>query len=308
MQRHHGILIPFLLSVCSLYARAPARLVGPVVNTNRVQILHSVRPELQAARDEGPLGGQQILKSITVYFSRTPEQETGLQELLADQVDRTSPRFHKWMTPEQFGAQFGANPDDIGAVRDWLASFGFTNVRIARGLGYLIADGSTAEASQAFGTSIHRYTLANGEQHFANSQPLSIPAAFSKVVKGVTGLDDLNVRPPKPRTSSMSTPEYNNSGIVEPNLLAAEDIRTIYDVTDLNSQKISGAGTTIVIVGEYYLDAKDSSISAYRTLNGLPPLNFVVTSPDQTSQSEQAMPGVEEEAYLDIEIAGAIEY
>lgn len=170
----------------------------------------------------------------------------------------------------------------------------------------LTADGSAAQASQAFGASIHHYVLANGEQHFANSQPLSLPAAFSNVVKSVTGLDDLNVRPPRQRRLTSSAPEYNNSGILEPNLLAAEDIRTIYDVTDLNSQKISGTGTTIVIVGEYYLDANDSSISAYRTLNGLPPLNLVVKSPDYTSQSEQALPGVEEEAYLDIEIAGGV--
>jgi hypothetical protein len=306
MQAHYRFMLAFVLSVSSLYAQAPARIAGPVVNANRVQILHSVSRELQTARDEGPLSGQQILKSITVYFSRTSEQETELQELLADQADRTSPRFHKWLTPEQFGMQFGANSDDIGAIRDWLKSFGFTNVRVARGRGYLIADGSAAEASQAFGASIHHYILANGEQHFANSQPLTIPAAFSNIVKGVTGLDDLNVRPPRPRAHSLSTPEYNYSSILEPHLLTAEDIRTIYDVTDLNSQKISGTGATIVIVGEYYLDANDGSISAYRSLNGLPPLNFVVTSPDYTSQSEQAVPGVEEEAYMDIEIAGGV--
>lgn len=297
--------VAVLCTVC-LYGQAPARITGPAVNSERAQLLHSLRPEVAIATDDGPLAGQHVLKSITIFFNRTPGQEADLQQLLSDQLDRSSSRYHSWLTPEEFGAQFGANPSDIGVIQAWLTSLGFTNIRVAKGLSFLLADGDVAAASRAFGVSIHHYSLPDGEQHFANSQPITIPSAFSSLVKGVTGLDDFNVRPLRPHHDMLSTPEYNNSSLLEPHLLAAEDIRTIYDVTDLNSQKVSGAGTTIVIVGEYSLSSNDSSISTYRSLNGLPPLNLTVTSPDNTSQTEEADPGVEEEAYMDIEIAGGV--
>ncbi len=46
---------------------------------------------------------------------------------------KSSGRYQGWLTPEQFGAQFGPSDVDIQAVTQWLASQGFGNVVVGDG-------------------------------------------------------------------------------------------------------------------------------------------------------------------------------
>jgi len=55
----------------------------------------------------------QPLRRILLVLQRSPEQEAALQALLDEQQDKSSANFHTWLTPEQFGKQFGPADADI---------------------------------------------------------------------------------------------------------------------------------------------------------------------------------------------------
>ena len=73
------------------------------------------------------------MNRIVMNLKGSPEQEAELEQLLADQQNPASPRFHQWLTPEQFGERFGASLDDIGVIRQWLRSHGFRVEKVGNG-------------------------------------------------------------------------------------------------------------------------------------------------------------------------------
>ena len=298
-------LIIFVLSGGSfLYAQTSARVRLPVSNSNRAQLANSIRPELKEAADLGLVDRNQPLMGVTIFLSRTREQVAELDKLLLDQMDRTSTRYQQWLTSEEFGERFGANPQDISKVRDWLLDSGFTNVKTAKGGDFITADGTVAAAGLAFGTDIHGFVMTTGDRVFANSSPVSIPQALTPLIGSIFGLDNMTPKHIRSRQTSEAIPHFND--VLNTHFLSAEDLRTIYNVSSLYGSKISGSGITIVIVGEYALMQGDTSLATYRILNGLPPLNLQIVSPNQTSDTGSDASDVETEAFLDIEIAGAI--
>src|SRR5438552_18888522 len=79
------------------------------------------RPQFDIASAPPDLPMQRML----LVLKRSPEQETALMKLIDDQQDKSSPDYHKWLTPEKFGQQFGPADSDIQAVTSWLQGHGF---------------------------------------------------------------------------------------------------------------------------------------------------------------------------------------
>jgi len=65
------------------------------------------------------------MERMLLLLSRSPEQEAALRQLLEEQQDSSSANYRQWLTPEQFGDQFGAAPEDIDTITSWLSSQGF---------------------------------------------------------------------------------------------------------------------------------------------------------------------------------------
>jgi len=128
------------------------------------------------------------MERMLLVLKRSPEQELGLRKLLDDQQDKDSANYHKWMTPEQFGTQFGASDSDMQTITAWLQSHGF-QVGATKGRSVLEFSGSASQVQEAFHTAIHKYVV-NGEQHWANATDPQIPVALAPAVAGVTSLHD----------------------------------------------------------------------------------------------------------------------
>ena len=62
---------------------------------------------------------------MLLVLKRSPEQQAALEKLLAEQQDKSSPNYHKWLSPDEFGQQFGASDQDIQKITSWLQSHGF---------------------------------------------------------------------------------------------------------------------------------------------------------------------------------------
>jgi len=79
--------------------------------------------------------------------------------LMDAQQDKSSPRYHAWLTPDEFGEQFGPSDADLLAVTDWLSGQGFQNVQVAAGRTVIEFGGNAGQVRRAFGTQIQNYAV-----------------------------------------------------------------------------------------------------------------------------------------------------
>ncbi len=190
------VLASVLVSPLSSLAQqaAPAvRIVNPVNESQRITLTHTVNPLANAANDRGAAPDGMQLDRLQLVLQRSPAQETALRQFIAEENTPGSPSYHQWLTPQQFGTQFGASDQDIATVESWLGSHGFAISRVNPGKGTLEFSGSVAQLRDAFHTQIHRYAV-DGETHYANANDPQIPAALAPAIAGFTSLNNFRPR------------------------------------------------------------------------------------------------------------------
>jgi len=260
-----------------------------------VRIPGTTHPSIAEATFLGNAPANLPMERMVLQLKSSPAQEAALEQLLVEQQDSSSPRYHAWLTPEQFGEEFGPAPQDIEAITNWLSAQGFQVTGVAAGRRTIEFSGFARQVESAFHTQINRYEL-NGRQHTANATDISIPAALAPVVSGVASLHDFGVRP----QHHVIAPMADFSGGIHG--LAPYDFAAIYDVANLWTAGYDGAGQTIAIVGE--TNIKVSDVTSFRATFGLPVNNPTVvvngTNPGILTDGEET------EADLDVEWAGAV--
>jgi hypothetical protein len=262
--RSWKFLLPLLASsMC--FAAQPDRITGPIDSSQMVPLAKSLHPKAQPQYDQGAVNPSLKLTYITMLLAPSPSQQAALEQLLAQQQERGSPNYHRWLSPWQFADQFGLSQGDLSKVTGWLKSQGFQILSVGGGRNSVVFSGTTAQAESAFKTEIHNYKV-DGQEHIANSTPLMIPSALNGIVSGVMGLHSFF---PKPANQGKgmggvrnSHPGYYDSSFIFPNFLAPDDVATIYDITPLYnaSTPIDGAGQTLGIIGQtdiYMADITD---------------------------------------------------
>src|SRR5258708_25551417 len=108
------------------------------------------------------------MQRMLLVLKRTPQQDFALRTLLDDQQDKASPNYHKWLTPDEFGVQFGPSDQDMQLVTGWLQSHGFQINRVAHGRTTIEFSGTEAQVEAALHTQIPQ-DLVNGQQYCANA-------------------------------------------------------------------------------------------------------------------------------------------
>ncbi len=281
-----------------------------------VRIAGSVYPGLARATDLGAVRSDLALQRMVLVLKPSPEREAALTQLLDDQHNVNSPRYRQWLTPDQFGQQYGPDPTDVATVQTWLQSQGMTVTSIARGGWWIQFSGTSAQVSQAFGTSIHNFSL-NGQIHNANASSISIPAALSPAVSGVLSLHNFpklpnhtavqrvvrsstgQLIPVSQKTTSGAQPEGTFGGGTH--YIAPGDMAAIYNTNPLLKQGVNGTGVAIAVIGQ--TDVQLADIESFRSIFNLPANDpqIVVDGTDPGFSS-----GDEEESDLDLEYAGAL--
>jgi hypothetical protein len=238
------------------------------VDENQLTVLKgNTHPLARPEFDRGAAPSTLPMQRMLLVLQRSPEQEAALQQLLDAQQDKSSPQYHSWLTPDQFGQQFGPADQDVQAVVSWLSSHGFEVAHVGKGRTAIEFSGTAGQVQEAFHTAIHQYQV-NGEQHWANSSDPQIPTALAPVVAGVDSLHDFARRPAhhvlgeftKSKATGKTTPvtpafTINPSSCPENGdcyFVGPYDFATIYNVLPLwnAAPAIDGTGTSIAIVGE----------------------------------------------------------
>jgi uncharacterized protein (TIGR03437 family) len=284
------VFIFLLLTGCLQFLSAQ------VDDTRMVRLSGRVHPQATPRNDRGAVDGSWQLPGITLLLKPSAAQQAGLEQMLAQQQDPSSPNFHRWLTPEQFADRFGVSADDLAKISDWLKSQGFTITNVARSRTWISVSGSAAQAGKAFHTAIHRYNV-NGESHYANATDPSVPAALADLIAGFRGLNDFH---PKPRFKRASNPDLTMGSTHH---IAPDDLAVIYDITALYQASVDGTGQKIAVVGQSAIHASD--IQAFRTKFNLP-----VASLEQVPVPGRPDPGIVsgdvEESDLDLEWSAAV--
>ena len=250
----------------------PRPLITTPINENQVVTLRgNVHPLAQPMFDVGVAPPDLPVNRMLLVLKRSPEQETALRTLLDEQQDKASANFHKWLTPEQFGAEFGPSDDDMQKITAWLQSHGF-QVGTTKGRTVLEFSGTEAQVEEAFHTSIHQY-LVNGKQHWANSTDPQIPAALAPAVVGIATLHNFVKRPLVQMmhnpiaagVGSRKAPQINFGGGTH--ALAPSDYATIYNFTSLYDYSVNaGVSASIGVVGRSNLFNGGQDVQNFRDI------------------------------------------
>ena len=96
----------------------PARVTEAVDATKLLALRGNTHPLARPEFDRGPASDEMPMERILLVLKRSPEQEDALRHLLDEQQTKSSPNFHHWLTPEEFGQRFGPADADIQAVTE----------------------------------------------------------------------------------------------------------------------------------------------------------------------------------------------
>jgi subtilase family serine protease len=135
-----------------------SRITQAIDETNLTRLTGNTHPLAQARFDQGAAPDSLPMQRMLLVLKRSPAQEAALDALLDQQQDSTSPNYHQWLTPQQFGQQFGPSDQDIQTITNWLQSHGFTVAGVSNGRTVIEFSGTAGQVHQAFHTEIHRYT------------------------------------------------------------------------------------------------------------------------------------------------------
>jgi len=244
------------------------QIVQPL-DESRLTVLKGNTHRLARAQfDRGLAPADLPMERMLLVLKRSPEQETALRKLLDDQQDKASPNYHKWLTPEQFGNQFGPADQDIQMVTSWLQSHGFRIGSVAKGRNIIEFSGTAAQVQEALHTSIHKYVV-KGKEHWANSSDPQIPTALTPVVAGVHTLHNFLKQPQIHLSGEKIAAKYVpgkppqvsfSNGL---HALGPADYATIYNINPLYNAGVNGAGTTIAVVARSNLFQNGQDISNF---------------------------------------------
>jgi subtilase family serine protease len=255
-------------------APPPRDLVTAAVDaTKRSRLIEQHPAWAEARNDLGPLADDLPLQHLTLTLKRTAEREQAFQQLLQDQQNPASPKFHRWLTPVEVGEQFGASQHDVDAVSAWLSGQGLHVDGVANSRTRIVFSGTAGDVGAAFATSLHAFQV-DGEARFSNVTDAQIPLALAPVVQSVTGLHTLKFRPthtssPLPNLSptNPALSSCPNTGAACSYAVLPADFAVIYDLNPVYAQNLNGSGQTIVIVGKSRVSNAD--LTNFQTISGV---------------------------------------
>ncbi|HEX4001190.1 MAG TPA: S53 family peptidase [Candidatus Acidoferrales bacterium] len=326
MRTSYGVSVKVMLTVVFLSVVAMTsspqlstvepQITQPIDNTKLTTLRGNTHPLARSEFDRGTAPASLPMDQMQLVLKHSPEQEHALETLLAQQQDLSSPNYHKWLTPDEFGQQFGPAEDDIQKITAWLESKGFRVNDVSKGRTVIEFSGTASQVQQAFHTAIHRYVLSNGEEHWANASDPQIPTALTPVVAGVSTLHNFYKKPMSHVVGRFSrsratgevkaiNPQFTYAGGCNGTgtncyALGPRDFGTIYNVLSLTDAGTNGGGQTIAIVSDSNINVSD--VNTFRSLFGLALNPPVVT----LTGSDPGLTGDEIEAVLDAEWAGAV--
>jgi kumamolisin len=208
------------------------------------------------------------------------------RKLAASQQDPPSADFRRWLTPADFGKQFGVSVGDYARVQGWLTAAGFAVTAFDDRV-FIEAFGTHAMVQALLGVQLFSVQGLDGHAYRTYQGDAQAPADVAALVLNITGLDTQPRFHPRLR---------DTQGI---RTFGPQDLRRFYDLQPLLDLGYTGRGAQLVVLGvatdnlhapraaevKFFFDNYADTKAQYRTRT-LPNLNEDV---DSTSAAREEM-------------------
>jgi hypothetical protein len=213
-----------------------------------------VKPERRTSDEVDPTTPLRL----TFVLRRAPEVQAAFEQLLADQQDPASPRYHHWLQPAEVGALYGPTQHDVQALAAWVRSQGLAVDSISPSRMAIEASAAAPTVAAALHTSFHLYRFGTKARRAPDSDP-AIPAAFAPVVDTIHGLTD-----DQPVSAAHAIPAYTSGS--GNHYVAPADFNLIYDVpAALSGAAIGSTAQHIAVIDTSDLVPADITDFAHNT-------------------------------------------
>jgi uncharacterized repeat protein (TIGR01451 family) len=187
-----------------------------------------------------------------------------LTNLLQQIYDPSSTNYHRYLSPDEFTAQFGPTEQDYQAVVDFARTNGLTVTRTYSNRMLVDVRGKTADVQNAFRVTLRVYQHpTEARDFFAPDTEPSVPLALP--VQDIGGLDSF--REPHPKYHKLKS--VDQSSVAKPNAgsglggsYIGDNFRTAY----VPGTSLNGSGQTIALVQFDGYFASD--IATYESMAG----------------------------------------
>jgi kumamolisin len=221
----------------------------------------------------------------------------------AAQFSATLPQHRKYLTREEFAANYGAAAVDIAKVEAFAHQNNLTVLEVSPARRTVLLSGTIAALSHAFGVYLANYEHPDGNFR-GRTGPVYIPEDLADIVQGVFGFD---CRP-------MARPHFRRPvPPIDPGLRAARKPATPAGFTPVQIAQIynfpSGADGTGQCIGilEFGGGYTSGELDTYFQQLGIAPPSVTAVAVDGvTNQPAPGQDSPDTEVMLDIEMAGGV--
>ena len=165
------------------------------------------RPKVaEISSDHGQLHPLQQI-NFTVHLNS--RNQAAFDKAVNDLYSPGSSTYHQWMTPSEL-AKYSPSPADVETVKKELQSHGLSVLSVSPDNFSIRVRGTTENVESAFQTQLHEFER-QGKTFHANVTPAKLGGAAGTLVRGVTGLTNVQFQPyikyqVNPKTGKRYTP------------------------------------------------------------------------------------------------------
>jgi kumamolisin len=270
-------------------------------HTSRVALPGSERAARPGSRAVGAPDPNQQIRITVLLRPRQPFDNLAS----ASELNATAPGRRKYLSRQEFAANYGANPEDLAKIEAFAHQHNLTVVEVSPARRTVVLSGSIAALSAAFGVYLADYVHPGGAFR-GRTGPIYVPADLAGIVQGVFGFDNRPQAKPhfrrhQPKPEQTSRAGSGNWRPTQPGYTPLQ-VAQLYDFPT----GLDGKGECIGIL-EFGGGYRSHDLKAYFRQLGLPEPAITAVSVDGvTNQPDPGEESPDTEVMLDIEVAGAV--
>jgi subtilase family serine protease len=186
------------------------------------------------------LGSTAASTPVHLALALAPQHSAAMSTALKAMYTPGNARYHQFLTPAQWTAAYAPSTASVTAVTNYLTAQGFKNVTPTGNRLVVTADGTAAQAQQAFHTTLANFRLGT-RTVYGNTTAASVPTSLASIVTSVIGLNNLPLNAVRPSIESADPGDPDFEGGLFPAQFA-----TTYDAVGTPA----GTKTAVAILTE----------------------------------------------------------
>ncbi|MGH8274662.1 MAG: protease pro-enzyme activation domain-containing protein [Gammaproteobacteria bacterium] len=294
------------LAFVSDSSAAPGAMPMPLQPKTNALVRMQPQTDISLLQQATQIGQHPLGASIKLTVGMKLRHVAQLKRFLQNVQNPRSPEYHRYLTPQQFTAQYGPSQAQVALVVSFLQQHGIRVKNVSSNRMLIHTEATTDAYNHALEIVINDYRL-NGRQFFSTTDRPQLPGTVANVVQSILGLDNSQLMRPHSHYRPLGLRAHGASPQATPPpattaYFIPAQIAKAYDWPPIASTS-NGAGVSIAIVtADTPGFASDTSPHTFWSSYGLPDHTITVTPVDGTATVADGLG----ETTLDTEYSGAM--